>query len=47
MQLAIARADIALDPAVFQEMPVTSKLALNTLIHVATGLCLRDPSVNW
>ena len=45
MQFAIARADVALDPAVFQEMPVASQLALNRLIHFATGLCLRDPAL--
>ena len=43
MQLAIARADVALNPAVFHGMPVASEFALNRLIHVPTDLCLRNP----
>jgi hypothetical protein len=42
MQLAKPGADVALDSAVTQDMPVASHFALNRLIHVATDLCLRS-----
>lgn len=38
MQLAIARANVALDATVLQKVPITSQFALNSLIHVALGL---------
>ena len=36
MQLAKPGANVALDSAIFQEMPVAARLALKRLIHVAT-----------
>jgi hypothetical protein len=38
MQLAKPGADVALDSAIFQEMPVAARFAMNRLIHVATDL---------
>lgn len=42
MQLAKAGADVALDTAIFQEMPVATRFAMNRLIHVATDLFLES-----
>jgi hypothetical protein len=41
MQLAKPGADVALDSAIFQEMPVAAQFAMNRLIHVATDLFLE------
>jgi len=46
MQLAIARADVALDPVVFQDVPITPRFALDGLIHVAVILSFRDHFIN-
>lgn len=46
MQLAIAWADVALDPSVLHDVPVTPQFALDGFIHVALGLSFRDPVVN-
>jgi MEMO1 family protein len=46
MQLAIARADVALDPMVFQDMPIAPGSALDGLIHVAVVLGFRDLGIN-
>ena len=46
MQLAIARADVALDPMVFQDMPIAPGLALDGLIHVAFVLGFRNFAIN-
>ncbi len=40
MELAIARADVALDATVLKGVPVTSRLACNRLIHVHVDLIL-------
>jgi hypothetical protein len=42
MQLAIARADVALDAAIFQDVPIASRFALDSLIHLALGLSFRN-----
>jgi len=42
MQLAKPGANVALDSAIFQEMPVAARLALKWLIHVATDLFLES-----
>ena len=42
MQLAVARADIALDAAVVQDVPIAPRFALDGLIYVALGLSFRD-----
>jgi hypothetical protein len=42
MQLAKPGADVALDSAIFQEMPVAAQFAMNSLIHVATDLFLES-----
>ena len=41
MQLAKPGADVALDSAIFQEMPVAAQFAMNRLIYVATDLFLK------
>ena len=46
MQLAIARTDVALDPVVFQAMPIAPGSALDRLIHVAVVLGFRDLAIN-
>jgi hypothetical protein len=38
MQLAKPGADVALDSAIIQDMPVAARFAINRLIHVATDL---------
>jgi hypothetical protein len=42
MQLAKPGADVALDTAIFQAMPVATRFAMNRLIHVATDLFLES-----
>jgi len=44
MQLAIAWAHVALDPAIVQDVPIAPHFTLNGLIHVALGLSLRNIS---
>ena len=46
MQLAIARADVALDAAVLQDVPIAPRFTLDGLIHVAVGLGFRDLIIN-
>ena len=41
MQLAKPGADVALDSAIIQDMPVAARFAMNRLIHVATDLFLE------
>lgn len=41
MQLAKPRADVALDSAIVQDVPVAARFAMNRLIHVATDLFLE------
>jgi hypothetical protein len=41
MELAKPGADVALDSAVFQDMPVAAQFAMNRLIHVVTDLFLE------
>ena len=45
MQLAKPGADVALDPAIFQEMPVAAQFAMNRLIYVATDLFLGSSTI--
>jgi hypothetical protein len=42
MQLAIARADVALDAVILQDVPVTPRGPRDGLIHVALGLNFRN-----
>ena len=44
VQLAIARADVALDAAILQDVPIAPRFALDGLIHVALGLSFRNMS---
>jgi hypothetical protein len=44
MQLAIARADVALDFAVLVGMPIAPQFALDRWIHIATSLVLENQS---
>ena len=46
MQLAVARADVALDAAVLQDVPIAPRFTLDGLIHVAAGLGFRDLIIN-
>jgi len=41
IQLAKPGADVALDSAIIQDMPVAARFAINRLIHVATDLFLQ------
>jgi hypothetical protein len=47
MQLAKPGADVALDSAIVQGMPVTARFAMNMLIHVAPDLFLRFYHNGW
>ena len=38
MQLAKPGADVALDSAIVQDVPIAARFAMNRLIHVATDL---------
>ena len=42
MQLAIARAYVALDAAIVQDVPIAPQFALDGLIYVALGLSFSD-----
>ena len=42
MQLAVARADVALDAVILQDVPVTPRCPCDGLIHVALGLNFRN-----
>ena len=42
VQLAITRADIALDATVLQSVPITPRFDVDGLIHVARGLSFRN-----
>jgi hypothetical protein len=42
VQLAVARADVALDAPVFQDMPITAWLAFDGLIHVLLRLSWKN-----
>jgi hypothetical protein len=38
LQLAVARANIALNSAILKDVPIASRLSLDRLIHLAFGL---------
>lgn len=44
MEFAIARADVALDATILQDVPIAPRFAFHGLIHVAFGLSFRNTS---
>src|SRR5215471_788525 len=42
VQLAITRADVALDAAIFQRVPIAPRCTADGLIHVARGLSFEN-----